>query len=101
MVGPAMDDRALVEVCAALAAARQGLAAGGAVPLAGLSRRMAQALAAGDPRAVSPVLIAVLDELTGLVGQLELERAALGSRLAAFERHRQARRSYSLGAAGS
>ena len=96
-----MGDRALMEVCAALAAARQSLAAGCDVPLADLSHRLAQALAADDPQAASPALVAVLDEVMGLVGQLELERGALGSRLAALERHRQARRSYALGSAGS
>ena len=96
-----MDDWALVEVCAALAAARQRLAAGREAPLADLSGRLAQALAADARRVAPPTLIAVLDELTSLIGQLELERDALGSRLAALERHRRARRSYSLGSAGS
>lgn len=96
-----MDDRALVEVCAALAAARRRLAAGRDAPLADLSRRLTDILAADARSATPPALIAALDELAGLVGQLELEQAALGSRLATLGHHRRARRSYALGSSGA
>jgi hypothetical protein len=96
-----MDDRALIEVCAALAEARRRVAAGRDAQLARLSSRLADLVVTEAPQTASPALIALLDELMGLVGQLELERAAVGARLAAFERHRRARRSYIAGSSGS
>lgn len=95
-----MDDRALAEVCAALAEARRRIAAGHDAPLARLPGRLASLVVAG-PRADSAALIALLDELMGLVGQLELERAAIGARLTALERHRRAGRHYTAGAVGA
>ncbi|MGE3294300.1 MAG: hypothetical protein AB7I59_10375 [Geminicoccaceae bacterium] len=100
MAGFAMGDRALVEVCAALAEARRRIAAGHDAQLAHLSSQLAE-VAAEATRAAPSTLIALLDELMGFVGQLELERAEAGARLAAFERHRRARRSYGAGSAGS
>ena len=91
----------LLDLCAATAELRRRLAATGPRIDAALHARLA-ALVAGLPEAAAgardrAALMALLDELAGLVGQLELEREAARSRIAALERHRQAQRSYDGG----
>lgn len=94
-----MDDQGLVEVCAALSEVRRSIAAGRSAPLASLPALLAAALRPQAQGAMPAPLVAVLDELMGLIGQLELERADALARLEAFERHRRAQRSYSAGQA--
>lgn len=91
-----MDDRGLVEVCAALSEARRSIAAGRTAPLAVLPALLAAGLRRHAPDTMLDALVPVLDELMGLIGQLELERADALARLDAFERHRRARRSYGV-----
>lgn len=94
----------LRELCAAMAALRQRLAttraqADAALParLAGLLAELGRVTREGGDRAL---IVALLDEASGLVGQLELERAAARAALQALDRHRRARRCYA-GAARS
>ncbi|MFO1048926.1 MAG: hypothetical protein U1E52_13620 [Geminicoccaceae bacterium] len=94
-----MDDRGLLEICAALSEARRSIAAGRSAPLAALPALLAASLRRHAPTTLLNALVPVLDELMGLIGQLELERADALARLEAFERHRRARRSYSAGRA--
>lgn len=42
-------------------------------------------------------LMVLLDEIGGLVGQLELERESARARIVALDRHRQAQLSYAMG----
>jgi len=93
----ATDDRGLGAICAALAQARRNIADGRDVPLAPLRERLAAILTEPSHRHEDAAMLALLDELAGLVGQLELEREDARSRLAAFERHRCAQQSYGRG----
>ena len=93
----AADDRGLGAICAALAQARRNIADGRDVPLTPLRERLAALLTEPSHRHEDVAMLALLDELAGLVGQLELEREDARARLAAFERHRLARQSYELG----
>ena len=91
----------LLDLCAATGELRRRLAATGPRVDAALRARLA-ALVAGLPEAAAgardhAALMALLDELAGLVGQLELESEAARARIAALERHRQAQRSYDGG----
>lgn len=47
--------------------------------------------------AISSALIALMDEIAGLVGQLELERDALRQRIRAWGQHRRAHATYAAG----
>ena len=91
------DDRGLGPICATLAQARRNIADGRDVPLAPLRERLAAILTESPDRHEDAGLLTLLDEVAGLVGQLELEREDARARLAAFERHRLARQSYELG----
>ena len=93
----AAEDRGLGAICAALAQARRNIADGRDVPLAPLRERLAAILTEPPDRHEDAGLLTLLDEVAGLVGQLELEREDARARLAAFERHRLARQSYELG----
>jgi hypothetical protein len=91
----------LSELCVATAAARRRLAAAnaaGAHELPALLHSVADALTLAQPAEDDHAsLLALLDELGGLVDQLELERKAVRARLAALDRHGRARRSYARG----
>ena len=63
------------------------LGAGLAAVAEGLSRREVDAAEAAP-------LLALLDELDGLAGQLEFECEAIRSRILALDRHRRARATY-------
>ena len=89
--------RGLGAICAELAQARRNIADGRDVPLASLRERLAALLTEPSDRRESAGLLALLHELAGLVGQLELEREDARSRLAAVERHRLAHQCYRLG----
>lgn len=91
------NDPGLPGLCAELAAARRRIAAGGEAALAGLAARLTAALATDRPDRASPAAVALLDEIAGLIGELEQERAAASARLAALARHRRAGRSYTSG----
>lgn len=91
----------LLDLCASTAELRRRLAAMGPRVDDSLRARLA-ALVAGLSDAAAgdrdrDALMALLDELAGLVGQLELEREAARARIAALERHRLAQRSYDGG----
>lgn len=94
----------LRELCASTAELRRQLAAAGPQADATLRARLTALLArlpaaAADPRDQAGFM-ALLDELAGLVGQLELEREAARARSVALERHRQAQLSYARGRQG-
>jgi hypothetical protein len=93
----AAEDRGLGAICAALAQARRNIADGRDVPLAPLRERLAAILTEPPDLHEDAGLLTLLDDVAGLVGQLELEREDARARLAAFERHRLARQSYELG----
>ena len=93
----AEEDRELGAICAALAQARRNIADRRDAPLAPLRERLAEILTQPHNRHEDAGLLSLLDEVAGLVGQLELEREDARARLAAFERHRLARQSYALG----
>ena len=85
----------LVELGAALADARQRLGADPTHSVMPVLGRVAaaldgEALPDGDAAAV----LVVLDELTGMIDQIERTRASLEAELDALARHRTARRSY-------
>ena len=96
--------RRLRELCATTADARRRLAAAAAVRphgLGDLQLRLAaivQGLSQPEiDRRDRASLMALLDEIGGLVGQLELEREAARARIAALDRHRQAQLCYAKG----
>jgi hypothetical protein len=91
------DNRGLGPICATLAQARRNIADGRDVPLTPLRERLAAILTEPSHRQEDAAMLALLDELAGLVGQLEFEREDARSRLAAFERHRCAQQSYGRG----
>ena len=92
-----LNDPGLPGLCAELAAARRRIVAGGEAALAGLAARLTAVLAAGRAERASPAAVALLDEIAGLIGELEQEHAAARARLAALARHRRAGRSYTAG----
>ena len=84
----------LLEACIAAAEARRRLASGHTIDLDRLQARLGdlRGPAAGDGRQAA--LLALLDELGGLVGQLEAELEAARARLVAADRHRRAEITY-------
>ena len=84
----------LLEACIAAAEARRRLASGDTIDLDRLQARLGdlRGPAAGDGRQAA--LLALLDELGGLVGQLEVELEAARARLMAADRHRRAEITY-------
>ncbi len=91
----------LRDLCASTAELRRRLAATAPQTDANLRARL-HALVGGLPplgtvQADRAALMALLDELAGLVGQLELEREAARARIVALDRHRQAQHSYGRG----
>ena len=88
------------ELCAATADIRRRIAAGVPESLASLQTRLGSILERLShvdlaSRSRAP-LLALLDEVSGLVGQLELERAEARARVAAFDHHRRAERRYTV-----
>ena len=89
--------RPLLEACIAAAEARRRLASGDTIDLARLQARLGDIRgpvagnAAADRHAA---LLALLDELGELVGQLEVELEAARARLVAADRHRRAEITY-------
>ena len=83
-----------LEACIAAAEARRRLASGDTIDLDRLQARLGdlRGPAAGDGRQAA--LLALLDELGGLVGQLEAELEAARARLVAADRHRRAEITY-------
>ncbi|MFL5338025.1 MAG: hypothetical protein ACJ8H8_33865 [Geminicoccaceae bacterium] len=88
----------LLGACVATAEARRQLAAGGMIALDRLQARLAavpvQVARGGDAPCADAALVALLDELGGLVGQLEAELEAARARLIAADRHRHAEQTY-------
>jgi hypothetical protein len=88
----------LLGACVAAAEARRLLAAGGAVALDRLQARLAAVhlpgARGGSVPSAEAALVALLDELGGLVGQLEIELEAARARLVAADRHRRAKLTY-------
>ena len=87
----------LLEACIAAAEARRRLASGDTIDLDRLQARLGDlrgpaAGNAADGRHAA--LLALLDELGGLVGQLEVELEAARARLMAADRHRRAEITY-------
>lgn len=85
----------------ALAGIRRRLA-NGMLPEPGaldsIAASLSPLLSAGErDSAAFGALIALMDELAGLVGQLELERDALGQRIRAWAHHRRAQSTYAAG----
>jgi hypothetical protein len=91
----------LVELCATAAEARRRLAAAAPHGPGDLQARLGAILAGLGAAQIDArdraALLALLDEIGGLVGQLELEREAARARLVALDRHRQAQSSYAKG----
>src|SRR5262245_10991898 len=88
----------LRELCAVTADLRRRIAAAAPGVPGDLQARLA-AIVAGLPEAEIDArdrapLLALLDEIGGLVGRLELEREAVRARIKALDRHRLAQLSY-------
>ena len=86
---------------AAIAGIRQRLASGTAPERATLEQLLSAMRplpmpSAGGGTAVESALIALLDEICGLVGQLEAERGAIAASVRAVGRHRQAKAAYGI-----
>lgn len=96
-VGSRSDGR-LAELCASTADARRRLATVAPQVPGDLHARLAAIVAELTQAQVGPgdrdSLLGLLDEIGGLVGQLELEREAIRARILALDRHRQAQLSY-------
>jgi hypothetical protein len=88
-------------LCAAVADLRRELASGIGSDRERIDTRLAAI--GGNPArqefgsAKAVTVLALLDELDGLTGQLELECAAMRARIATLDRHRQARATYDQG----
>lgn len=93
--------RRLRDLCAATADARRRLAAAAPHGLGDLQMRLAAILhGLSQPeidRRDRASLMVLIDEIAGLVGQLEVEREAVRARIAALDRHRQAQLCYANG----
>ena len=93
--------RRLRELCASTADARRRLAAAAPHGLGDLQVRLAAILhGLSQPeidRRDRASLMVLMDEIGGLVGQLEVEREAARARIAALDRHRQAQFCYAKG----
>jgi hypothetical protein len=91
----------LRELCATTADARRQLAASAPHGPGDLQSRLvaiAHGLSGAEiNRRDRASLMVFLDEIGGLVGQLELEREAARARIVALDRHRQAQLSYAKG----
>ena len=87
----------LLEACIAAAEARRRLALGDTVDLGRLQTRLSDirgSVAGKTADGRHAGLLALLDELGGLVGQLEVELEAARARLVAADRHRRAEITY-------
>lgn len=85
----------------AVAGIRQRLASGAAPDSAALEQLLGAMRPLPTPRAgggaaIESALIALLDEICGLVGQLEAERGAIAASVQALGRHRQAKVAYGI-----
>lgn len=89
----------LLEACVAAAEARRQLTSEGTVILDRLQARLgaiqAHAVTDNDAGPGAAALLSLLDELGGLVGQLEVELEAARAHLVAADRHRRAEITYS------
>lgn len=99
--GQASATLQLLSLSTALAAIRRRLAQGSAPEhdaLDGLAASLRSLPSAGGrDSAAADATTAVMDEIAGLVGQLEIERDALGQRIRAWRQHRRAQSSYGAG----
>ena len=93
--------RRLRELCATTADARRRLAAAAPHGLGDLQLRLAAIVHGLSQPEIDwrdrASLMVLMDEIGGLVGQLEVEREAARARIAALDRHRQAQLCYAKG----
>ena len=93
--------RRLRELCATTADARRRLAAAAPHGLGDLQLRLAAIVHGLSQPEIDwrdrASLMVLMDEIGGLVGQLEVEREAARVRIAALDRHRQAQFCYAKG----